>query len=186
MPDGLGPIKVVIHVPLRYAGLLRDFGNGISVPLLHLKDDGDDGILRVHELPDPLILPLGVELLDQSGVSFDGAIVLFLCFPSDIVQGIPTYEVRVPVLRLPTIRAFSAGVRIRAGDERLQFSGNLAPNVPEPIPVIGTQVAQKKLVGRFISRRQVDDDLFRTDPPRLAIFLSDAEGLKLPLPRLKP
>ena len=182
LPDASGPIKVVIHVPLRHAGLLGDFGNGISVPFLHLKDEGDDGILRVHELSDLLVLPLGVELLDQSGVAFDGAIVLFLCFPSDIVQGIPTYEVRVPVLRLPTIRAFSAGVRIRAGDERLQFSGNLAPNVPEPIPVIGTQVAQKKLVGRFISRCQVNDDFFGTDPPRPAIFLRDIEGFKLPLP----
>ena len=103
LPDDLGSIKVVVHVPLHYAGLLRDFGNGVSVPLLHLKDDGDDGILRVHELPDLLILPLCVELLDQPGVSFDGAIVLFLCFPSGIVQGVPTYEVGVPILWLPKV-----------------------------------------------------------------------------------
>ena len=38
LPDDLGSIKVVVHVPLHYAGLLGDFGNGVSVPLLHLKD----------------------------------------------------------------------------------------------------------------------------------------------------
>ena len=30
LPDGLGPLKVVVHVPLRHAGLLGDFSNGIA------------------------------------------------------------------------------------------------------------------------------------------------------------